>query len=46
MAIDHDPVEDARDVFRVLETGDRELARRVTSPEFLDREAESGPPAR
>jgi predicted ester cyclase len=35
----------ARDLFRVLETGDAELARRVVAPDNHNREATAGPPA-
>ena len=35
----------ARGVFRVLETGDADLARRVASPRFTNREAAVAPPA-
>ena len=41
----HDHAEDARGLFRTLETGDSELAHRVASPRFSNREAVSGPPA-
>jgi predicted ester cyclase len=43
MSRDH--ISDARGVFRVIETGDTDLARRVVSPAFSNREASAAPPA-